>query len=53
MNTKGIDGNLKAEPLQRVVEFVPKVTRCTENGKIFVIQIHILFLASKVYILTI
>ena len=47
MNTKGIDGNLKTESLQRAVEFVPNIFRCTENRKLFNIQMHILFLAAK------
>ena len=47
MNTKGIDGNLKTESLQRAVEFVPKIIRCTENRKPFDMQVYILFLTAK------
>lgn len=47
MNTKGIDGNLKTESLQRAAEFVPNEIRCTESRKQFHIQMHILFLATK------
>ena len=43
MNTKGIDGNLKTESLQRAVEFVPNIMRCTENRKLFNIQMYIHF----------
>ena len=47
MNTKGIDGNLKTESLQRAVEFVPNIIRCTENRKPFDMQMYILFLRGK------